>query len=208
MPFRSRTSSLPPYSQNSVGLSNSQRIGSWLVLVIGSLMALSVMALTMKVLGHGLFPQDVPLQFWSVSTAPAHNSQHVVDPFSLLHAVSGGGLYLLLRHRWPQLSIQAILTLAVVCSRVWEVVETSPAIIALFNDSDSPGSYRGDSIINAVTDTGFVALGCFAAHRLPGWLSLASAAVAELSVALMIHDGFVLGTARLVRRMAIHAQVG
>lgn len=63
-----------------------------------------------------------------------------------------------------------------------------------------PGVYRGDSIVNALGDTGFVALGFLAAHTLPRWSVVAGGLLAEVSVVLAIHDGFVLGTARLVRQ--------
>ena len=90
--------------------------------------------------------------------------------------------------------------MVIACSGVWEVVENTPWIIALFNDPGGPGVYRGDSIVNAFSDTAFVALGFIVAHHMPRWFIIGAGLMAEIGVAVVIHDGFVLGTARIILR--------
>jgi hypothetical protein len=90
--------------------------------------------------------------------------------------------------------------MAIGCSGVWEIVENTPSVIAMFNDPHGLAVYRGDSVVNALSDTSFAAAGFLAAHALPSWFIIAGGALVEVGVALMIHDGFVLGAARLVMR--------
>lgn len=171
-----------------------------LALGLGVLLVNAAVALWLLLLGRGFLPQAGPLHWWNPSTALSHNSQHVADFYSALHAVSGAGLYFVARRLRPAWPFPLRLLLVVVCSGVWEIVENTPPVIALFNDPEGLAVYRGDSIVNALSDTGFVALGFLAAHGFPRWLVLAGGGLAELAVALAIHDGFVLGTARLVWR--------
>jgi len=171
-----------------------------LALTLGILLVNGAVVLWLLLLGRNFLPQEVPLDWWNPSTLLSHNSQHVTDLYSSLHAVSGAALYFLVRQLRPAWPVQLRLLLVIACSGVWEIVENTPWVIALFNDPESPGAYGGDSIVNALSDTAFVALGFLAAHSLPRWLIISAGVIAEVGVALMIHDGFVLGTARLVLR--------
>ena len=171
-----------------------------LVLGAGVLLVNGAVVLWLLALGRSLLPATVPLDWWNASTLAAHNSQHLTDPYSALHAISGAALYFAARAVCPAWPLHRRLLMAIACSGVWEAVENTPWVIALFNDPESPDLYQGDSIINALSDTGFVALGFIAAHSFPRWLIISAGALAEVGVAVMIHDGFVLGAARLVLR--------
>lgn len=151
-------------------------------------------------LGRGVLPVTVPLEVWNASTVSAHNSQHLTDFYSVLHAVSGAMLYFVARAVCPAWPVHRRLLLVTACSGVWEIVENTPMVIALFNDPESLNVYTGDSIVNALSDTAFVALGFLAAHSFPRWLIVTAGVLAEIGVAVMIHDGFVLGTVRMVLR--------
>lgn len=171
-----------------------------LTFCLGILLINGLVVLWLLFLGRGFLPATVPLDWWNGSTVSAHNSQHLTDFYSVLHVISGAALYFLagaVRPAWP---VHRRLLVAVACSGVWEVVENTPFVIALFNDSESLNVYAGDSIINALSDTGFVALGFLAAHSFPRWLIVTGGVLAEIGMTVMIHDGFVLGTARLVLR--------
>jgi hypothetical protein len=129
---------------------------------------------------------------------PAEDSQQLADWYSLLHVTFGLGLCVLVdrfQPRWP-LSLKA---LAVLFSSIaWEAVENLPGVIALF---DTPGvgrPYSGDTILNALGDTGFVMLGAALAARLPGPAVLLLAAAIEIVVGGAIGDGLLIGTARLL----------
>lgn len=171
-----------------------------LEVVIGILLVNGTVVVWLLLLGRGFGPESVPLQWWNGSTRTAHNSQHLADFYSALHAMSGAALYFAARAICPEWPLHRRFILVIACSGVWELVENTPAVIALFNDPGSLDIYRGDSIANALSDTAFVAFGFLAAHSLPRWFIIATGALAETAVALIIHDGFVLGAARVVLR--------
>ena len=167
---------------------------------LGLVLVNGAVVLWLWLLGRSLLPASVPLQWWSGSTLSAHNSQHLTDYYSLLHAMSGAALFFAaraLRTAWP---LHRRLLLAMACSGLWEVIENTPGVIALFNDPAGLHVYGGDSIVNALSDTAFVALGFLAAHHMPRWVIIAAGVLAEIGVAVVIHDGFVLGTARIILR--------
>lgn len=169
-------------------------------LVAGILLVNGAVVLWLLALGRGFLPASVPLEWWNPSTLAAHNSQHVTDAYSLLHAVSGAALYVAagwLRPAWP---FHRKLLMVLACSGVWEIVENTPWVIALFNDPVGAQVYRGDSIVNALSDTGFVALGVLAARLMPRWAVIGAGVLAEIGAAVMIHDSFVLGAARIILR--------
>ena len=169
-------------------------------LCLGILLVNGAVVLWLLMLGRGFLPADVPLEWWSASTVADHNSQHLTDYYSALHAISGAGLYFAACWVCPLWPLHKRLVMVLACSGVWEVVENTPWVIAMFNDPGSLSVYRGDSIVNALSDTAFVALGFIAAHVLPRRVLVMAGVMAEIGVAVMIHDGFILGTARIVLR--------
>lgn len=171
-----------------------------LTFCFGILLINGLLVLWLLFLDRSFLPGMVPLELWNASTVAPHNSQHLTDLYSLLHAISGAALYFVARALCPAWPVHLRLLMAIACSGVWEAVENTPFVIALFNDPESLNVYAGDSIINALSDTGFVALGFLAAHNFPRWLIVTAGLLAEVGVAVIIHDGFVLGTARLVLR--------
>ncbi|MBB1498080.1 DUF2585 family protein [Paracoccus sp. MC1862] len=171
-----------------------------LTLALGILLINAAVVLWLLFLGREFLPENVPLYWWNPSTALSHNSQHLTDFYSALHAISGAALFFLARRLRPGWPVGTRLLLVIACSGLWEIVENTPWVISLFNDPDGIDVYQGDSIVNALSDTGFVALGFLAAHNFPRWLVIAGGGLAEIAVALMIHDGFVLGTARMILR--------
>ena len=174
--------------------------GPAVTLTMGILLVNGAVVLWLLMLGRSFLPAAVPLEWWSASTLADHNSQHLTDYYSALHAISGAALYFVARWVCPLWPLHKRLLMVLACSGVWELVENTPWVIALFNDSGSLSVYRGDSIVNALSDTAFVALGFIAAHLWPRWFLVTAAVMAEISVAVMIHDGFILGTARIVLR--------
>lgn len=176
----------------------SEPIVDTVIAVCGILLVNGAVTLWLLSLGRSFLPEEVPLQLWSGSMLAWDNSQHLMDFYSPLHAFSGAVLYLAAAAIRPQWPIHWRLLIVIACSGVWEVVENAPGVIELFNPPGSPYLYQGDSIINALSDTGFVAMGFLAAHCLPRWLIVSAGAMAEVAVAVTLNDGFVLGTARLV----------
>lgn len=169
-------------------------------LCLGILLVNGAVVLWLWLLGRSILPPTVPLRIWNGSTLSAHNSQHLMDFYSALHAMSGAALYFAARRLRPAWPLHRRLLTVIACSGLWEIIENTPWVIALFNDPGGLHVYRGDSIVNALSDTAFVALGFMAAHQMPRWFIIAAGAMAEVGVAIVIHDGFVLGTARIILR--------
>ncbi len=125
-------------------------------------------------------------------------SQQFADWYSALHVIFGIGLYAFIRRMAPQWPTSWMFLTALASSAVWEIVENTPFVIALFGDTPGTPSYSGDSILNALGDTVFVAAGFFAARALPVAATLALALGLEVAIAIAIHDGFLFGTLRLL----------
>lgn len=173
---------------------------SAVALCLGFLLVNGVVVAWLVLVGRSMLPVAVPLEWWNGSVLSHHNSQHLMDFYSPLHAVSGAALYLAataLRPHWP---LHRRLLMVIACSGVWEIVENTPAVIALFNAPQGAAIYRGDSIVNALSDSAFVLGGSLAAHGLPRWAVITAGVLAEVGVVLGVSDGLVLGTARLVLR--------
>lgn len=178
------------------------RLAAWpaVAACLGILLVNGAVVLWLSFLGRGFLPASGPLQLWNGSTLPSDNSQHLMDGYSLLHAMSGAGLWFVAKALWPEQPVRVRLLLVLASSGVWEAVENTPWVIALFNDPLRPDAYHGDSIVNALSDSAFVGLGFLAARSLPPWTIVTLAVLIEVGLVVLIRDGFVLGTARLVWR--------
>ncbi|HEX8401524.1 MAG TPA: DUF2585 family protein [Allosphingosinicella sp.] len=134
------------------------------------------------------------VRFW----APDHDSQHLSDWYSLLHISFGFGLALLVNHvqpAWP-LPRKGLVVLA--SSALWEGIENLPVVIARFNTPGAPGSYGGDTIVNALGDTIFVLGGFLLATRVRPGIVVVAALLIEAAVWFAIRDGLLVGTLRLM----------
>ncbi|MEN3794349.1 DUF2585 family protein [Fulvimarina sp. MAC3] len=148
-------------------------------------------------IGRPFVAPDEPLKLFSTDLSVRANSLHLADPYSLLHAIFGIGLFLFLDRIKPHWPMREKLIVAILGSAVWEIVENTPFVVALFNDTSSPAAYKGDSIVNSVSDALFAAAGFLFARYTPLWVSLAVALALELLVSVWISDGLILGTLKL-----------
>ena len=172
--------------------------GVCLVLI---LLANSVAAVSLWLFGRPLLPASEFLRLWSADLGVASNSQHLSDPYSFMHSLFGAGLFLFLDWLKPIWPLRSKLIVAVLGSVVWEIVENTPQVIRLFNESGQPGAYAGDSIVNSLSDTGFVIAG-FLIGRLLGWrTTLVLAVVTEIALSVSIGDGLLLGTLKVLGLM-------
>jgi len=173
-------------------------LGLCLVLM---LVANIVAALSLWLFGRPLLPASEPLRVWSADLEAASNSQHLSDPYSFMHGLYGAGLFLFLDWLKPIWPLRSKLIVAVLGSVVWEIVENTPRVIRLFNDSGQPGAYAGDSIVNSLSDTGFVIAG-FLIARVLGWhTTVVLAVVTEIALSVTIGDGLLLGTLKVLGLM-------
>ena len=138
---------------------------------------------------------------WSpvaLKVASPHNSQHLLDAYSLSHLLHGilfFGILWLFRGR---LSLPVRAALAAAIEIGWEVLENSPIIINRYRAATVSLGYSGDSIVNSLGDVASFVLGFYAARKLGFWWSCAIFATVELLMLWLIRDNLALNVLMLL----------
>jgi hypothetical protein len=149
-------------------------------------------------MGRVLLSPDGTFGWWEPDIWSAHQSQRVLDPYSVSHIVHGFlffGLLHLVARRQP---VTTRLVLAVALEAIWEVLENSPIIIDRYRAVTIAQGYIGDSILNSMSDIVMAAAGFVAASRLRVAYSVALVVTAEVVMLLLIRDNLTLNIIMLV----------
>ncbi len=141
---------------------------------------------------------DGTFGWWEPDIWSAHQSQRVLDPYSVSHIVHGFLFYALLTLAAGRAPVTTRLVLAVALEAAWEVLENSPIIIDRYRAVTIAQGYVGDSILNSICDIVMCALGFLAAWRLRVWWSIAFVLASELLMLLLIRDNLTLNIIMLV----------
>jgi hypothetical protein len=162
------------------------------------LLALGIVV-SLALLGRVWWCQAGDLRPWSWDIWSRHNSQHLVDPYSLSHVEHGLGLYLLLTllwgHRMPN---QWRVTTVALVEAVWEIAENTDWVIDRYRKTTCSFDYSGDSIFNSLGDYTMCLAGVWLACRIPWWAALGLFAALEVISVLWIRDGLVLNILMLI----------
>jgi len=173
------------------------RDGRWIALA--AILVLLVMALALRWMGRPLWCGCGEAFLWSGEVWSRHNSQHLVDPYTLTH-VSHGILFLLvarrLSHRrgggtWGLLA-------ALVLEAAWEAFENTDFVIRRYREATISLDYYGDSVANSVADVLAMAVGYVACMRIPTRWCVGAFVMLEVGLALWIRDGLVLNVLMLL----------
>lgn len=152
-----------------------------------------------------LFAMDRPpicpcgtVSLWHGVVESDENSQQIADWYSFSHIVHGflfyAAAHLVLRgsaRRWA-------LPLAVGLEGGWELLENTPMVIDRYREATIAFGYSGDSILNSVSDIGWMTLGFLVAARLPVWATASLAIAFEAMTLLLIRDNLTLNVLMLV----------
>jgi len=164
-----------------------------LVLVLGAT------ALVLHAMGRPWWCRAGDLVPWSSDIWSRHNSQHLVDPYTLTHAMHGLIFYALL---WLTLGRVAGVTtragVALGIEATWEIVENTSTMIERYRAATISLDYYGDSVLNSVCDILAFVLGYVAAAAIPTWVSVASVVAAETLLIFWIRDSLLLNVLMLI----------
>lgn len=144
------------------------------------------------------------VKLWWGLVQSAENSQHIADWYSFSHVIHGLLFYAAAHVLWRKLSLfdgtpaRWALPIAVAIEASWELLENSPVIIDRYRAVTVSFGYSGDSIVNSMADIGWMAIGFWAASRLPVKASIAMGIAFELFTLAMIRDNLTLNVLMLV----------
>jgi hypothetical protein len=134
---------------------------------------------------------------WSGDAWGQHNSQHLLDPYSLTHLMHGLLLCGFLAAAMPRLALKWRLTLAVCLECVWEIVENSSFVIARYRAATASLGYQGDTVANSLGDILSCVVGFWLATRLGFRKSLVFFLAVELFLVAWIRDSLTLNLVML-----------
>jgi hypothetical protein len=142
------------------------------------------------------------VRFWTANVHGPENSQQIADWYTLSHVVHGLLFYAALwvvARRWPA---GARLIVATAIEAGWELLENSPIIIDRYRAATVSYGYSGDSILNSMSDIGWMVLGFLIARRLPAAGSVVLGVTLELAALAEIRDNLTLNILMLIHPIA------
>ncbi|HJQ15762.1 MAG TPA: DUF2585 domain-containing protein [Allosphingosinicella sp.] len=154
-------------------------------------------AVSLHAMGRPLICTCGTVKLWG-GTAGGDNSQHLADWYSLSHVIHGFLFYAL---GWLFLRRNPMgerLVAAVTIESLWEILENSRYIIDRYREATIALGYTGDSVINSLSDIGWMILGFLAARRLSLRTTIVLAIALELVALWAVRDNLTLNVLMLV----------
>ena len=149
-------------------------------------------AATLLLMGRNPLCTCGAINLWVGERDSARTSQMLLDWYSLSHIVHGLLFYAvlwLIARRWP-VGWRFLIALSI--ETAWEVIENTPMVIDRYRATTAALGYTGDSVLNSMSDIAMMALGFWAARRLPVWAAVALLIVLEVVPLFLIRDNLTL----------------
>lgn len=143
------------------------------------------------------------IKLWHGVVQSNQNSQQITDWYSFSHVTHGLIMYAAAWLLWIRLGLfggrpaRWALPIAVVVEAAWEIVENTPMIIDRYREVTVSWGYTGDSVLNSISDIGWMIVGFLAASRLPARVSVTLAIFFELFTLWAIRDNLTLNVLML-----------
>jgi hypothetical protein len=168
----------------------------WLLVAAGGVLA---QAAILHLMGQPWISASGTVKLWQGVVQSSENSQQIADWYSLSHVVHGFIFYGVLSLVLPRrIGFAARLALALGIEIAWELLENTDLVIDRYREATISLDYHGDSVLNSVFDTLWMAAGFFLASRLPWQATVALALVLELAAVWAIRDNLTLNILMLV----------
>ena len=138
------------------------------------------------------------VKLWYGAANGAEGSQHLADWYSPSHLIHGLLFYALFRALAPRTPLGARALMAALLEAAWEIAENSPAVIRRYREATAALGYTGDSVVNSLSDLGFMLAGFAIAARAPVRVSVVLGVGLELLALAVIRDNLALNVLMLV----------
>lgn len=159
---------------------------------------IAVAAVILLLQGRVWWCQVGDMSPWSWDIWSAHNSQHIIDPYSFTHVLHGMLEFWLIGLVFRKIPLAWRFFIAVFIESSWEVAENSRYVIERYREVTISLDYFGDSIVNSLADIVCCATGFVIAWRLRFWRSLALFLATELILILTIRDSLLINILMLI----------
>lgn len=137
------------------------------------------------------------IKLWHGAVNSSENSQHIADWYSFSHIIHGF-LFYAVAHFWLRGPARNwAFPIAVAVEGFWEVLENSPIIINRYREATIALGYSGDSIVNSLSDIGWMSFGFWLATRLSARTIIAIALIFEIGTLILIRDNLTLNVLML-----------
>jgi len=166
--------------------------------ILGVISLALAAAFTEFLLGRRLWGVSGMPGLWSGDIWSPHNSQFLLDPYTLTHISHGILLYAIVTMAFRSLPLHMRLLLVVGIEGAWEILENTDFIINRYRAETVSLNYYGDSIVNSMGDILACMGGFTLASRLPKRVIIAVTVALELLLLVWTRDNLTLNIVMLI----------